>query len=54
MSAVNIDQTVLRPFVGRFDSFLSHVVAIPAAILVLAEIVVLFAGVIARFVLHTP
>lgn len=54
MSAVNVDQTLLRPLVGRFDSFLSHVVAIPAAILVLAEIVVLFAGVIARFVLHTP
>ncbi|MFP5405201.1 MAG: TRAP transporter large permease subunit [Gammaproteobacteria bacterium] len=39
---------------GRFESTLATLVEIPAALLVAAEIVVLFAGVVARFVVHTP
>ncbi|GJH27362.1 TRAP transporter large permease subunit [Caballeronia novacaledonica] len=36
------------------DTWLGHCVEIPAALLVLAEIVVLFAGVTSRYALHTP
>ncbi|WP_106857280.1 TRAP transporter large permease subunit [Caballeronia novacaledonica] len=36
------------------DTWLGHFVEIPAALLVLAEIVVLFAGVTSRYALHTP
>jgi tripartite ATP-independent transporter DctM subunit len=54
MSEVKTDLIVVRPWAARIDSTLSMLVSIPAALLVLAEIVVLFAGVIARFVLHTP
>jgi tripartite ATP-independent transporter DctM subunit len=42
--------TLLR----RIESLLGLMVEIPAAILVVAEIVILFAGVIARYVLHQP
>ncbi|WP_407154025.1 TRAP transporter large permease subunit [Bradyrhizobium sp. STM 3557] len=38
----------------RIESLLGLMVEIPAAILVVAEIVILFAGVIARYVLHRP
>jgi tripartite ATP-independent transporter DctM subunit len=43
-----------RPIVASFEAFLGRLVEIPAALLVVAEIVVLFAGVIARYVLHRP
>ncbi len=36
------------------DNALGHLVEIPAAILVVAEIVILFSGIVARYVLHTP
>ena len=36
------------------DTILGHLVEIPAALLVVAEIVVLLAGVTSRYVLHTP
>src|SRR6476660_7842574 len=36
------------------DTFLGFLVEIPAAILVLTEIVVLLAGVISRYVFHSP
>ena len=39
---------------GRFEAALATLVEIPAALLVAAEIVVLLAGVVARFVVHTP
>jgi tripartite ATP-independent transporter DctM subunit len=39
---------------ARLETGLRYVAEIPAAILVLAEVVVLFAGVVARYVLHTP
>src|ERR1700756_4883205 len=38
----------------RLDHILGTLVEIPAAILVVAEIVVLFAGVVSRYVLHAP
>jgi tripartite ATP-independent transporter DctM subunit len=43
-----------RPALRRIESVLGHLVEIPAAILVVAEVVILFAGVIARYVLHQP
>ncbi|MEA2744423.1 MAG: hypothetical protein QOG25_2794 [Acetobacteraceae bacterium] len=41
-------------FAEGFDKSLRLIAEVPAAILVLAEIVVLFAGVTARYVFHTP
>jgi tripartite ATP-independent transporter DctM subunit len=43
-----------RSLVGSLEVWLGLLVEIPAAILVVAEIVILFAGVIARYVLHQP
>ncbi len=43
-----------RPWLSSLDAVLGAVVEIPVAILVATEIVILFAGVIARFVLHQP
>ena len=43
-----------RPALRRIESLLGLMVEIPAAILVVAEIVILFAGVIARYGLHQP
>src|ERR1700750_618231 len=43
-----------HPLIRRIEGFLGTLVEIPAAILVVAEIVILFAGVIARYVLHQP
>jgi tripartite ATP-independent transporter DctM subunit len=41
-------------WLGRLDSVLGLIVEIPAALLVLADIIVLFSGVVARYVLHSP
>ncbi|RYH35874.1 MAG: hypothetical protein EON54_19585, partial [Alcaligenaceae bacterium] len=43
-----------RPWIIKVDNVLGLLVEIPAALLVLAEIIVLFAGVFARFVLNAP
>ncbi len=43
-----------RRGLARLDAVLGWLVEVPAALLVLADIVVLFAGVFARFVLHRP
>jgi tripartite ATP-independent transporter DctM subunit len=43
-----------RSVLGRIESVLGFLVEIPAAVLVVAEIVILFAGVVARYVLHAP
>src|SRR5207244_10067299 len=40
--------------VQSIESFLGTLVEIPAALLVVAEIVILFAGVVARYGLHQP
>jgi tripartite ATP-independent transporter DctM subunit len=43
-----------RTLAGKIDRVLGIVVEIPAAILVVAEVVVLFSGIVARYLLHTP
>jgi tripartite ATP-independent transporter DctM subunit len=43
-----------RQWIVRASNVLGHVTALPAALLVLAEIGVLFAGVIGRYVFHSP
>ncbi len=43
-----------RPFGTSLDACLGYLVEVPAAALVAAEIVVLFAGVVSRYLLHRP
>ncbi|MGE8631482.1 TRAP transporter large permease subunit [Achromobacter denitrificans] len=43
-----------RPWAVAADNALGHLVEIPAAILVVAEIVILFSGIVARYALHEP
>jgi tripartite ATP-independent transporter DctM subunit len=43
-----------RSITGSIESVLGTLVEIPAALLVVAEIVILFAGVISRYVMHQP
>jgi tripartite ATP-independent transporter DctM subunit len=43
-----------RTLAGSIESILGTLVEIPAAILVVAEIVILFAGVVSRYVMHSP
>ena len=43
-----------RSVVGSIEAALGWLVEIPAAILVVAEVVILFAGVVSRYVLHAP
>src|SRR5436305_8427972 len=43
-----------RLLVASIESTLGRLVEIPAALLVIAEIVILFAGVVARYGLHRP
>src|SRR4051794_41786690 len=43
-----------RHWASRINAVLVPLVEIPAALLVVAEIVVLFAGILARYVFHKP
>jgi len=43
-----------RPSILRLEKALSRFVEVPAALLVLADIIVLFAGVVSRYVFHEP
>jgi tripartite ATP-independent transporter DctM subunit len=43
-----------RSIIGSIEAVLGTLVEIPAALLVVAEIVILFAGVISRYVMHQP
>jgi tripartite ATP-independent transporter DctM subunit len=54
--AVNGDSAmpVPRTSLERIESALGRLVEIPAALLVAAEIVILFAGVVSRYVFHSP
>jgi tripartite ATP-independent transporter DctM subunit len=62
ITEISVTQTVIQETVGpprqsllrRIEFLLGLLVEIPAAILVVAEVVILFAGVIARYVLHQP
>jgi tripartite ATP-independent transporter DctM subunit len=47
-------QTAATRWLAPLDSLLGYLVEIPAAALVVAEVVVLFSGIIARYVLHMP
>ncbi|QND54952.1 TRAP transporter large permease subunit (plasmid) [Phyllobacterium sp. 628] len=40
--------------VSKLDRMLGHIIEFPVAILVVAEVVILFAGIIARYVVHQP
>ena len=51
---VTPDVTRPHPFLTSLESILGTLVEVPAALLVVAEVVILFAGVIARYVLHVP
>lgn len=41
-------------WIRRLDSFLGHLIEVPVAILVIAEVAILFSGIFARYVLNTP
>ncbi|MDE2602931.1 MAG: TRAP transporter small permease subunit, partial [Bradyrhizobium sp.] len=43
-----------RTLAGSIEAVLGTLVEIPVAILVVAEIVILFAGVVSRYVMHQP
>jgi tripartite ATP-independent transporter DctM subunit len=43
-----------RPVLGTIDHWLGLLVEIPTALLVVVEIVILFAGVVSRYVFHSP
>ncbi|MBB4373771.1 tripartite ATP-independent transporter DctM subunit [Bradyrhizobium sp. cir1] len=51
---VGASQSGARLWAANANKVLGHVVAIPAALLVLAEIAVLSAGIIGRYVFHSP
>ncbi|WP_163574785.1 hypothetical protein, partial [Klebsiella pneumoniae] len=46
--------TATRSWLATADRALGFIVEIPAAILVVAEVVVLFSGIVARYVLNKP
>jgi tripartite ATP-independent transporter DctM subunit len=54
ISEVVIETHRRRSFLDTLEAGLGLLVEIPAALLVVAEIVILFAGVVARYVLHKP
>jgi len=54
VTGVTVESPRPRSLLASVEAWLGLLVEIPAAILVVAEIVILFAGVIARYVLHTP
>src|SRR5664279_5940793 len=52
--AGEVAQSPRRPALAAVEIWLAMLVEIPAALLVVAEIVILFAGVVARYGLHSP
>ncbi|MFM0510131.1 TRAP transporter large permease [Paraburkholderia sp. RL17-373-BIF-A] len=54
MTTISYSHERQHRFACALDSALGHLVEIPAALLVLAEIVVLLAGVTSRYILHSP
>ncbi|MGJ4939415.1 TRAP transporter large permease subunit [Bradyrhizobium sp. HKCCYLS1011] len=54
VSEVVVESPRRRLLIGTIEAVLGRLVEIPAAILVVAEIVILFAGVVARYALHQP
>lgn len=53
-SALSIDEHALPAWQGRCDSALGWLIEIPSAIAVLAEVVILLIGIVARFVFNHP
>lgn len=49
-----LEQTSAPRWVGQIDSVLGFMVSVPAALLVLADVVVLLAGVVSRYVFNSP
>jgi tripartite ATP-independent transporter DctM subunit len=54
MHTISFPHPSPRRIVSVIDNLLAHLVEIPAALLVVAEIFVLLAGVTSRYLLHTP
>ncbi|UFZ05740.1 TRAP transporter large permease subunit [Bradyrhizobium ontarionense] len=54
VSEIVVETPRRRSLIGRIESVLGGLVEIPAALLVVAEIVILFTGVVARYGLHQP
>ncbi|CAN5437557.1 TRAP transporter large permease subunit [soil metagenome] len=54
LDAASVQTGVARRWLGRADAWLGWIVEVPAAVLVLVEVLVLFAGVVARFAFHRP
>ena len=57
MSTVLLEAHPLHPddsLLARAESWLGHAIEIPAAALVVGEVVVLLAGVIMRFIFNSP
>src|SRR6266567_5402999 len=54
MTGEVVDPPRRRSLLASIEHFLGLLVEIPAALLVIAEIVILFAGVVARYGLHRP
>ncbi|WP_316168510.1 MULTISPECIES: TRAP transporter large permease subunit [unclassified Bradyrhizobium] len=54
VSEVVVEAPRRRSLIGSIEFALGLLVEIPAALLVVAEIVILFAGVVARYALHQP
>ncbi|SAL75109.1 TRAP transporter large permease [Caballeronia telluris] len=54
MTTYTASHAAPRRIAGVLDTVLGHLVEIPAALLVLAEIVVLLTGVTSRYLLHAP
>jgi len=52
--AAGASQAGSRGWIAKANTVLGHVVAVPAALLVLAEIAVLSAGIVARYVFRSP
>ncbi|WP_159834978.1 TRAP transporter large permease [Burkholderia sp. 8Y] len=54
MHTIPLSHPAPQRIAGFLDTWLGHLVEIPAALLVIAEIVVLLAGVTSRYLLHNP
>ena len=54
MQTIMLPHPAPRRIAGILDTWLGHIVEIPAALLVIAEIIVLLTGVTSRYLLHNP
>ncbi len=54
LEAIQYDAGKHHGWIRPLDAFLGHLIEIPVALLVLAEVAILFSGIFARYVLNTP